>query len=374
MLLQPLSLLVFLLNCGPGLDVKFTETINSHQKGIKLPKQENLEDQQLYQTIRRELINDPLMVLANIGVHDTFPTFEEFSSIFPQLKQEDNPQQIYEAQKQAFDILKNKRKLPTREIEVQLINHMGECETKSCPFNRIKTDKRTKIIELMREHLTETEINTLTKNQTKPLVLTAFAAGTLFQDLLIMTMLSTLPVLQNTAMEINIIEPSLQKFTKDEDILNLRDGAALLQFNRFMHYLFPNSNVYLYFSALDYIKEVEDRLRLPSDVTWAVDFGVEGFEFVTCMSHLQMLSIAASNPYHWLFSFPYHIEQSTIILKNKALDSSSKELAMKLFNTQFGIKNTVFDADYSQTDKKLEQDLAEQIIATVAIKKSGFFN
>lgn len=141
-----------------------------------------------------------------------------------------------------------------------------------------------------------------------------------------------------------------------------------------MRYLFPNSNVYLYFSALDYIKEVEDHVRLPSDVTWAVDFGVEGFEFVTCMSHLQMLSIAASNPYHWLFSFPYHIEQSTIILKTKALDPSSKELAMKLFNTQFGIKNTVFDVDYSQTDKKLEQHLAEQIIATVAIKKSGFFN
>lgn len=92
-----------------------------------------------------------------------------------------------------------------------------------------------------------------------------------------------------------------------------------------MHHLFPNITVFVYSSMRNYVEDVKSAKRLPSNIVWAIDFGVSNDEIVLCDLNLALLNyVGAKN--HLEFCFPYEPAGSFVARYHGELSQEQKEL------------------------------------------------
>ena len=184
-------------------------------KGVRIDVPSEKEGT-VYEALDQKLKTCPKEVLRNIQQEEKFPTYEECLLIHAQF-----PQYYYRSSKEEF--LKRVRNKPNKKIDITPIDKLSECDTDCCPYNREHSQFRDQVVRLISDHLTAYQKKFLIEDDR--LVITSFACGRLFTDLLVMLELSQQPWIKDYRIEINLIDEAYVNFLKEGRLLEVYQQA-----------------------------------------------------------------------------------------------------------------------------------------------------
>lgn len=295
-----------------------------------------------YEVLDQKLKTCPKQVFRNIQQEEKFPTYQEFLLIHDQF-----PQDYYRSNKEKF--LKRVRYEPKEKIDIAPIDQLSECDTPCCPYNREHFQCRDQVVRLISDHLTADQKKFSIEDDR--LVITSFACGRLFTDLLIMLELSQQPWIKDYRIEINLIDEAYVNFLREGRLLEVYTGASIRQFASYLRHLFKDVKVYAYGSVGDYIHDIATEKRLRSHLIYGVDYLLPG-EF-DCFIDFSRLRFFGGSTKSLVFSMPYETEYANIYLQNALSDEEQL-----LFKKYFDGLSKACDITPEQRATKKDQDTA----------------
>ena len=164
----------------------------------------------------------------------------------------------------------------------------------------------------------------------------------------------------------------------------------MTQFNNLMQYLFQNIKIFIYSDVKDYIEDVENKIRMPSHIVWAIDYGVETFEIISCQLDLRILATLGTNSKHLEFHFPYHYQSSCQIfyeknfscndkkvLKNnlmQIIDLASNAQGYEIFNPASEVSKLIVDINKPLIEIEKSVKIKSKMFFKQKNKKNYYFN
>ena len=330
----------------------FVSEKKSPLKGLLLNKEESLDKEEM--KVLRDLKRRTIKSLNAMKAKESFPKFDQFLTLFPELNTDKDKGKIYEREKVKFykkqEIYKSKIKESSKSLKyVEPISDLCECCSNSCPWNR-KYGRRNKIDQACeKQFFKEIEQRIVDENETKgPLVITFFGSGGLFHESLILLKLKSLlkkKKLTSIPIEINIIDTSYSRvvIVENQEIYPASVGLSIIQFNKIVNSIFADAKVYVYTKSSHLIEDVLVENRYKTQILVAINFGDESFEYDVCSLELELITLLAlEDKSSSVLKFPYEYKRSSTQIFSNKLGFESHEKVKKIFYQYEKGKNSLF--------------------------------